>query len=254
MENISIEAVDSIQGISLASKEKNTTYFTRPLYHGSRQRALELRLEERQALNAACQTVIVFVRDHWKSWLSWDGLDAFLKANPDLTYFAGPIVQTFTKISNFQYGDFYLTTGLLTAWRYSKNPGGELLRIAQDCAAGIERLGIPITEPTLKDDLALVLAEAEKEKASDRVILLFEKVAFADLLTETGYKIDLDPDSLDFDFYETYESKMGSYSPSFRFKKNRPPYRGKLLKGKALDEAFQTLFGASKEEAEKWVV
>jgi hypothetical protein len=252
MSEVTFEVVQGITGIDFLNTGKNHEHFSRPLYHGTRKRALEASEEERKRTSQAARHILSFVRDHWQEYFSNDSLADFQSHNRDLTYFCDPSILVFGQLSNFSYGDFYLTTSLGNAAAFAKTRGGELLEMAYDNARGLQRLAIPIEDNSLQADLALVLKEAALYEASPKVILVFEKVAFVDLLDEKGDELPLDPDFLDdlLDFLYL-ENGHCSVAYNYRLKKDHKPYLAKLLQGPTLEEAFQRVYGCDSEAYDK---
>ncbi|MBR3895282.1 MAG: hypothetical protein IKJ35_09110 [Clostridia bacterium] len=184
-----------------------------PLLHGTRRRAITVTPEERERFSSACHRVISFAKRYYDSGkVDWERLEGYQREKD--VQFLSTVVSQYN-LSDYQYGDFYLTTSYETAIDFSFYAGGEIGSNAYSQVKGFEAWGIAPDEET--DVAAKTVAEEyEKHLDSEKIVLAFFGVKLADLQTRAGHPIladdsdaecrevkELYEDGLDEDFCRT---------------------------------------------------
>ena len=197
-----------------------------PLFHGTRMHALQVNEKDRERFYVACNRVISFAKK-----LVWNGpvddeiLEEYIRTKNPL--FLGVVVSQY-KTAAYEYGSFYVTTSYPTAITFSNNCGGELGQWAYAQCVGFQDFQIDLDEET-RDAAMIVLEEYKKYESSEKVILVFTDVRFADLQTERGESFLICDDNgnpnetynarrIDM-LYETRVTDRGECARSFRLQK-----------------------------------
>lgn len=146
--------------------------FRLPLLHGTRRYALEVSEAKRKEFYDACNVVMPFAKK------------LIDKKKIDFNY----VVNAVDKSSQYQYGDFYLTTSFGGAIDYSYYAGGELGQNVYKVSQEIINKGIEIADE-IKKAISLISKEYIKYSESEKVVLIFLDVKFSDLLSRGGREI-----------------------------------------------------------------
>lgn len=208
---------------------KNKTYsinydvYTKPVFHGTRRYALTCSRNELDNFLKASGLVIDYVNKLWVTMPNID-IDNYRRKTliNGIHSLMGQSMYN-SGLSNYQYGDFYVTTGLWNAIHYSNNAGGELGEYAYHYVIGIKDLNISINDDKIKEACATILKEYPLFNKSSHVILMTDHIDYKDLEYEAGdpfinkeYLDELNDDIND--IYDTYERDNESHILSFRLK------------------------------------
>ena len=157
-----------------------------PLLHGTRRYSLQISDEKRARFMSACHQVISFANKYYYSdHVDWDRLEVYHRDEDE--QFLSTVVSQYN-LSDYQYGDFYLTTSYETALDFSYYVGGELGSNAYSQIKGFEAWKIELDETT-KAASKIVVEEYERYHNSDRIILAFFGVKLTDLYGRGGHPI-----------------------------------------------------------------
>lgn len=143
----------------------------RPLFHGTRKYAIEITKEKLQEFYDACNVVLPFVKE--------------LIHNKKVEY--NIVVNTANSSSAYEYGDFYVTLSFISAINYCYYAGGELGQNIYNVCQEIIKNGIELPAE-IKTAVDVVFAEYEKFSSSEKIVLVFNDVKFADLYCRNGGK------------------------------------------------------------------
>ena len=154
-----------------------------PLFHGTRMYALQVNENDRERFCVACDRIISFAKKlFWSCPVDDDILKEYRRTKNPL--FLDAVVSQY-KTAAYEYGSFYVTTSYPTAITFSNNCGGELGQWAYAQCVGFRDFQIDLDEET-RDATMIVLEEHKKYETSEKVILVFSDIRFADLQTERG--------------------------------------------------------------------
>lgn len=143
--------------------------YKKPLFHGTRRYALEVCEENRQRFNEACNTFCVYAQQ-------------LINENKIFPNF---VVMGFNNSSLHQYGDFYLTTTYSNAIDFSYLLGGELANSIYDVCLDINERGVEVPNE-IKKLMNFIMSEISNYKKSQKVVLVYFDLKFADLYTHGG--------------------------------------------------------------------
>ena len=162
---------------------------------------------------SACHKVISFANQYYFSGnVDRNRLEAYHR-DQDIQFLSTVVSQY--NHSDYQYGDFYLTTSYQTAIGFSYYVGGEFGSNAYSQIKGFEAWKIEPDETT-KAAAKIVVEEYEKYHNSDKVILAFFGVKLTDLYSRGGHPILMDDSDTELkETKELYED--GVDTESFRF-------------------------------------
>lgn len=179
------EEIDSVENAAKLNV-KNDRCLGIPLFHGTRRYALQITDEKRERLMSVCQQVISFANKYYYSGnVDWDRLEVYQREK-DIQFLSTVVSQY--NLSDYQYGDFYLTTSYKTAIGFSCYAGGESGSNAYSQIKGFETWKIELDETT-KAAAKIVVEEYERYCNSEKVILAFFGVKLTDLYSRGGSPI-----------------------------------------------------------------
>ena len=116
-----------------------------------------------------------------------------------------PSLAFYKEASNFEYGDFYLSTNFLTAITFSAFSAGELCDLSYLCACDIKNLNITFKDEKINKIMESIIKKHDKYEKTEKVILAVRNVNYNDLKTESGHKFT------DFHIERMYESEVSLY-------------------------------------------
>ena len=154
-----------------------------PLFHGTRRYSIEAPQEDLARFYSACNVIISFAKEVIESGIiSEDELmNYYRNGNPEFL----DIVVRQAHERKFTYGDFYVSSSYSCAISYAHNVGGELGHSAFAQCVGFRDFNIKLDQE-LKNATMLIEQEHEKFKQSEKVILVYGGVKYADLIHEGG--------------------------------------------------------------------
>lgn len=181
--------------------------FQRPLFHGTRKYAIEITPDNLQKFYNACNSILPFVKE--------------LIRNKKVEY--NIVVSTANSCSAYEYGDFYLTLAFTRAINYSYYIGGELGHNIYNICQEILTKEIELPDK-IKAAVDVIFAEYEKFSKSEKIVLAFNGVKFADLYCRGGSKfidsLDMDEDEKEEidELYAEEETQISTPDKDFRLK------------------------------------
>ena len=154
-----------------------------PLFHGTRMYALEVSENDRERFYGACDRIISFAKKLvWNRPVDETILGEYLRTKNPL--FLGSVVSQY-KTAAYEYDSFYVTTSYPNAITFANNCGGELGQYAYAQCIGFRDFEIELDEET-RAAATIVLEEHKKYENSEKVVLVFSDVRYADLKTDRG--------------------------------------------------------------------
>lgn len=198
----------------------NFDYYTKPLFHGTREYALLCSKDEIVTFLKSCHIIINFMSTYLVN-LDEAKVASYRKEkiiNGKESLFCGTFVRLYSQ-TYFDNDVFYLTTGYFGAVKFSQSAGGEIGEVAYHNAIGIRDFGIEVS-CEVDDATKYILQEYPKFIRSKRVVLLFENVLLNDLLSENGNPKFI-PTNYNFmenmiDEYECYEEDNRKIRHTYR--------------------------------------
>ena len=159
-----------------------------PLFHGTTRLAID-HPDLMESINHHGAIILKAVKQWYLSKCNepgfYDELDAFCDRTKNHA-FCDAVTTTFGTVSNFSYGDFYLTTNYLSALTFSSLKLGELGKRAYYNALGVKELGLNLGIEESIDYIVDIYPQFEN---SERVILMIDNALFDDLTTERGHPL-----------------------------------------------------------------
>lgn len=189
-----------------------------PLFHGTRKYALTCSDEERKIFYDACHKVLKFSKELIKNHsISEDELKVYQQnklVDGKKTLFLGVLIYQYGNSCLYEYGDFYVANTLVSAIQYSLSPGGELGKNAYHQCIGIKDFNLSFDEE-ISNAIDIVVNEYSKFKESERIVLVFKDVFYADLKHENGSNL-IPPNDNNLDRYKGKCEDNFNFNKSFR--------------------------------------
>ncbi|MBE6807241.1 MAG: hypothetical protein E7527_04430 [Ruminococcaceae bacterium] len=161
----------------------DTDHCAIPLFHGTRSYALEASDKDRERFYAACDRVMTFARVLANgNTLDQEALLTYQRQK-DGKFLSVPVF--LYKKTTYEYGDLYLTSCYTDALIYAACAGGELGEYAHAQCIGFEAFGVDLTEE-VRLASSVIMEEYEKYRHSEKLILVYDGVAFQDLQDRNG--------------------------------------------------------------------
>lgn len=209
-----------------------------PLFHGTREHAIQISDADRKRFSDACEKVILFAKK-----IAKDGIinsDELLEYQTNKnSMFLSTVVICFGS-SAFEYGDLYLTSGFSHAFGFTYNAGGELGEWAYHQCVGFEDFEIELDDPT-KEAVEIVKKEYIKYKNSERIILVYYGVKFTDMLDRGGSPFWIDDEYMQEEIsylYDEIDDDFCEYNNAFRLL-NSEMYTAYILREKDFRKGFE---------------
>lgn len=164
-------------------EDLRTDVFTKFLFNGSRKVVIDKSVDELMMMFKQNNTFLSYLKDNIHGIL--DAMNISLDERyKKIRYLYR--VDIYDEISNFKYGDLYLSTNFLCAITFSALVGGELYELAYACAIDIKKLGIVFSDDEINLIMENIINNYYEYEKSEKVILAVKNVDFNDLKTESG--------------------------------------------------------------------
>lgn len=215
-----------------------------PLFHGTRMYALQVNEKDRERFYVACDKIISFAKKLILNCpIDNDTLKEYLRTKNPM--FLGSVVSQY-KTATYEYGSLYVSTSYPKAITFANNSGGELGQWAYAQCIGFCDFQIDL-DSEIRDATMIVMEEYKKYENSEKVILVFSDVCFADLQTERGESFLICDENgkpnvehntfMIHMLYKTKVTDIGECSRSFRLQKCEN-YTAYLILQKNFKEGF----------------
>jgi len=185
MEKINYQEIrfDNFELINDDVEDLRTDIFTKFLFNGSRKVVIDKSVDELTMMFKQNNTFLSYLKDNIHGIL--DAMNISLDERyKKIRYLYR--VDVYNEISNFEYGDFYLSTNFLCAITFSALAGGELYELAYACAIDIKELNIVFSDDKINLIMKNIINNYHEYEKSEKVILAVKNVDFNDLKTESG--------------------------------------------------------------------
>ena len=160
-----------------------------PLFHGTRRYAVECDPFLIKMMRRHCINILEKARDHFNSVddETYSKYEKY-KRESKLTYFASAIILTFGRISNFQYGDFYMTKRFDQNFllRFTTYGCGEIGKLAYDNILGLQHFNIDLG---ITESMEFVLKHYPLFIDSEPIVLILNDYTIDELESESGNKV-----------------------------------------------------------------
>lgn len=183
--NFNLTYLDNLDMFYHLCKNKNYV----PLFHGTRKYAVECDPTLIEMMRKHCVIILEKARDYYNSLDSqtYDKYWEYRKVSK-LQYFASHLVLTFGGLSNYQYGDFYMTRRFDETYllRFTTYGCGEIGRFAYDNILGLKHFNIDLG---INESMEFVLKHYPDFINSEQVVLILNDYKLDELKGESGGKV-----------------------------------------------------------------
>ena len=161
-----------------------------PLFHGTRQYAIECDQSLIEQMKKHCFIVLEKVRDYYNT-LSYEVLEKYQNYGYEsgFRYFASYLVQDFGKYKNYEYNDFYVTTRFEKSYLlvFTKYGFGEIGEFAYHNIMGLKHFEIDLG---IDESFDFILSQYPNFIKSEPIVLIAKNISCNDLRSERGYEVD----------------------------------------------------------------
>ena len=225
MENLRIKGEFDFENY-VKCQQNDYVFCSKPLFHGTRQYAIEVCPKKRLEFVDACYKIALFAKK--------------LILEKKIEY--NIVIMQVGVNTAFEYGDLYLIDTYTTAISYANNVAGELGKNVFLVCKNIKQARISLDD-TMQGLIDSVMQEYVNYEASEKIVLVYQNVEFTDLYTIGGSSF-IDPDDeedmrfmIDDLYYE--KEKLGRFpNTSFRLK-NVEKYEAYIIREADLRKGFK---------------
>jgi len=200
---LNLKEIDDLDSISY-DRIINYDLCTIPLFHGTRRYMIEGNEEELRKFLASAKDIIIFAKELLnKHLISDEQLSEYRKSKKIDEYgnvFLNKVIlPNMFNLSNYDYGQFYVTTGFVKAISFSSYIGGEIGRFAYNQCIGIVDFKINVSIE-LREKIKFFIDVYNKIKNTERIVIIYNNISYKNLLTTSKHSPILEQ------LYKCYEN------------------------------------------------